>query len=101
MCSTDVINAFSGGPGFIKRVPRVMKTNGSDQNSLTVQRSAHNANMVVQRSILGESAVHTHVLPSMEQRTFCDGVEGHGQRILCLDGGGIKVRRIELDEAHQ
>ena len=103
MCSTDVIifNAFSGGSGFIKRVPRVMKTNGSDQNSLTVQRSAHNANMVVQRSNLGESAVHTHVLPSMERRTFYDGVEGHGQRILCLDGGGIKVRRIELDKAHQ
>ena len=76
-----------------------MKTNGSDQNSLTMQKSAHNANMVVQRSILGESAVHTHVLSSMEQCTFYDGVEGQGQRILCLDGGGIKVRRIELGEA--
>ena len=71
----------------------MMKTNERDPSHLTVQKSAHNANMVVQKSILGENAVHTHVLSSMK-RTFCDGGEGQGQRILCLDGGGIKVSRI-------
>ena len=63
---------------------------------MQVEKSAHNPNMVVQRSILGESAVHVHVSESMEHTSLvCDGEEEQGQRILCLDGGGIKVSRNE------
>lgn len=71
----------------------MVKKKGRDQNLLTVQKSAHNPNMVVQRSVLGESAVHIQLSKSMGH-TFCDGEEEQGQRILCLDGGGIKVSRI-------
>lgn len=94
-----LIAALSGGPGFHKRgPPRVMKLRSrrDQQNHVTVQRSDHNPSMVVQKSILGESAVHKHLCKSMEHMytTVCDGGEGKGQRILCLDGGGIKVSRI-------
>ena len=60
-----------------------------NQSLLTVEKSVHNPRMIVQRSAIGENAVHIHSDESM-QRLYCDGEEG--QRILCLDGGGIKVK---------
>ena len=63
-----------------------------NQSPLTEEKSTHNPQMIVQKSAIGECAVHIHVGRSMEpQHVFCDGEEG--QRILCLDGGGIKVKR--------
>ena len=77
----------------LKRGLGVVQMKRKNQCLLKVQKSAHNPNMVIQRSVLGESAVHRHPEESIA-RIFCDGEEGKGQRILCLDGGGVKVRGI-------
>ena len=71
-----------------KRGSGAVQMKRKNQCILKVHDSAHNPNMVIQRSVLGESAVHRSIA-----RTFCDGEEGKGQRILCLDGGGIKVHK--------
>ena len=51
-------------------------------------RSSHNPNMETQESEIGVSSVH-------KSRVSCDGDEDC-QRILCLDGGGMKVKSNKL-----
>ena len=57
------------------------------QNSETARRSqsSHNPDMEVMDSIIGQSVVRAHLVQKREDL-----------RILCLDGGGIKVRDISF-----
>lgn len=68
--------------------------------SVEVQDSKHNPNMEIQRSVLGVCSVHKAIRVHPAHNVVSlngDGVDSwdgggpEGVRILCLDGGGMKV----------
>ena len=78
----------SGGEGVVRRriVPYI-------RQSSTISLSEYNPRMRVMSSIIGESVVPL------------DYEKQEGQKVLCLDGGGIKVRgtheSIVISRLHQ